>query len=172
MKLEEIKACFLVTGKKVENNFVDVIRKTFKDVDFLKPNKHQDMIEHWDIGIITPNNKQILIDVKGLKKKNRNDNYYNDTEHWIEMKGITGYDGWVYGKSDYIAFECFEYWLLVDRKELAILAEELTKDGKIVYETYQARNNRYQRKKWGRLDECTIAYKEELLNLKHKKILK
>ena len=81
-------------------------------------NKEQDIFEHWDIKLETK------FDVKAVKKIQSNDGKTNDNYHWVEFINVNGELGWLYGASDYIAFELDEYWLIVDRKILRLFIEQ------------------------------------------------
>lgn len=143
-----------------------------KHVNYINlPTVDEDKKEHWDVELCN-SKSSTKIDVKGLKKINRTDSSYNDDYHWIELVGNAGYPGWVRGKAKYIALECREYWLLVDRQELLELAKFMTSDGRIVYESKLARGNLYQRVKWGHKDETTLVYKSEIMELSKTKIIK
>lgn len=100
------KEMFLIKGKEVEANFA----KLFDNIR--KPTNKEDMIEHWDINI------GVKVDVKGLKKILRTEEHPNEDYHWIEIKGITGKLGWLYGQADYIAFETYDYFIIVNRERL------------------------------------------------------
>ena len=162
---------FYIKGNEDVNRFKEIFLNNSSNLEVRMPTKIQDMTEHWDIEFYNPV-KSIKIDVKGLKYKKRNDGNPLDIEFWVELVGNTGHLGWVYGKADYIAFEAINEWLIVDREELSKLAEKLCKNGKLVYNVYEARNNMYQRKNWGRIDQTTIVYKKELLSLSKTKIIK
>lgn len=98
---------FLIEGKSKELSFAELFN------NYSLSNKSQDIIEHWDVSF-----GKIKIDVKGLKKINRYDISTNENFHWIEIKGITGHLGWLYGEADYFAFETNKYWIIVCKHEL------------------------------------------------------
>lgn len=82
-----------LTGKILEKEIGGQCTPSTKDENI---KHHIDL--HWIYG-----NKDITIDVKGPKKFNRWDPKFSDTV-WIEAQGITGMPGWIYGKSNFIAF--------------------------------------------------------------------
>lgn len=98
---------FLKEGKEKETLFAKLFGT------YALSNKTQDMIEHWDVKI-----GNVKIDVKGLKKVSRSDDSVNENIHWIEIKGITGHLGWLYGNADYFAFETVKYWVIVKKETL------------------------------------------------------
>jgi hypothetical protein len=79
--------------------------------------EQQDMFEHWDIKL---ENK---FDVKAIKRVRTAEGEPDDNIHYIEFVNLNGELGWLYGKSDYIAFELNDYWLIVDRKILVLFAQ-------------------------------------------------
>ncbi len=80
--------------------------------------KEQDIHEHWDLMGDFENLTQIKIDVKSVKKDNRYDILPNENHHWVELKNVNGKLGWLFGQADYIAFETFDYYILVERTKL------------------------------------------------------
>ena len=100
-------------------------------------------------------------DVKGMKKKNRWDNNFQDDIAWVEGTNVRGEPGWVKGKADYIVFERNKYWLVVDRQELFDhvvnkLQEKGYEKGKGIYQVYQRE---------GRLDKITMVPYEDIEKL-------
>lgn len=69
-----------------------------------KANLNDDKYKHVDLWWDSPKCGRLGIDVKGLKKNKRTDTITDDTIQWIEIQGVTGYKGWIYGAMDYIAF--------------------------------------------------------------------
>ena len=123
-------------------------------------NNYENMIEHWDVkGIFKQ--KLYKFDVKGMKKKNRWDNNFQDDIAWVEGTNVRGEPGWVKGKADYIVFERNKYWLVVDRQELLNhvvnkLKEKGYQKGKGIYQVYQRE---------GRLDKITMVPYEDIEKL-------
>lgn len=74
--------------------------------------KDEDMYEHWDLKI------EAKIDVKSIKKQNREDVTYNENFHWVEIRNVRGKLSWLYGKADYFAFETEDYWIIVEKEKL------------------------------------------------------
>jgi hypothetical protein len=58
----------------VEGMFSRIFPKTFEAT------REQDMREHWDVGI--------RVDVKKIKKTNRQDNNENENIHWVEVQNV------------------------------------------------------------------------------------
>jgi len=103
----------------------DEFAVTFKQVITtpILPTVNENKFSHWDVSLF--NQK---IDVKGLKKKNRNNSKYDDEIHWIEIKNVLGYNGWLYGEADYFAFELTKSWVLVSKKDLQEFIHDVCKD--------------------------------------------
>lgn len=96
---------FLVSGKKAEDAFSELFSNKTEST------KEQDIYEHWDIKIETK------VDVKGIKRVSRSGDL-NENIHWVEIRGVKD-GGWLYdGKSDYLAFETVDYWILVEPEKL------------------------------------------------------
>jgi hypothetical protein len=64
----------------------------------------------------------------------------------IEWKGITGHDGWIWGKADLIAFERQDGFYMIPRKTLLELGQ------KLCAETWVDRREEMLYKTYGRRD--------------------
>lgn len=113
---EANKLAFIKKGKAKESEFA----KLFSDAIF--STKEEDMKDHVDVKVT------IGIDVKSLKRIRRNDESTNENIHWVELKGITGFKGWLYGKADFFAFELDDYWIVVAKEDLQKLISEKCKE--------------------------------------------
>jgi hypothetical protein len=113
----EQKQPFLRGGRLVERAFAELLdNPKFSSSE-------EDQLEHWDV----------KFDVKGLKKVKRSDSETNEHIHWLEIRGITGHDGWVYGEADFFAFELAKYWVVVAKQDL----QDLIKDNVVKEYTQQ-----------------------------------
>lgn len=112
----------LERGQKIEDVFTSLMMKTGKFSKTFEANNLQDKHEHWDRGFITKKDgKKILIDVKGIKKfylDNINKKEFSENFHTVELLNVYGKLGWIFGLSDYIAFEVNDRFICVDRNEL------------------------------------------------------
>jgi penicillin-binding protein-related factor A (putative recombinase) len=145
---------FKEKGRIVEENFAKHLENP------VWANKQQDMFEHWDLQG-TFKGKLLKFDVKGMKKKNRFDNKFQDDIAWIEGTNVWGKPGWIKGKADYICFERNDYWLVVNREELYNFVVEKVKEngaqqGKGIYKVYQRE---------GRQDKITMVPFEDIEKL-------
>ena len=126
---------YLKEGREKETLFADLFG------GYTLSNKSQDIIEHWDVKI-----GNVKIDIKGLKKVKRSDDSVNENIHWIEIKGITGHLGWLYGNADYFAFETVKYWVIVKKETLQEYIKEHTIKEWVKYPTINKLYNRNERK--------------------------
>ncbi len=154
-----------LSGDKAESSFVKAIKKTqFKIEDAPLSMQH----EHVDY-IVTSDTDKKLFEVKARKKKNRSDSNVDDNIIFVEFKNVAGYDGWLYGKADFIAFEREDYFLIVSREALAKLAEKLVDLNKkatrpTMYQSYT---------RTGRRDVVSIlSFGDILDNLKYRRLNK
>jgi len=111
---------FLKKGKEVEKKFAQFLEH-FGEVR--EANQNEDMYEHWDIALY-----DTKFDVKGLRKKNRHDEEFDENIHWVELRNVYGQNGWLYGQSNFIVFETLDYWVVVKRTKLIKLIEEKCTD--------------------------------------------
>ncbi len=105
------------------------------------------------------------IDVKARKRVARKDTDVQDDLVWLEFKNVQGKHGWLYGKSDWIAFEREEDFVMVKRHYLALMAEKLCDVGDRVAVGKDALYKGYQRS--GRKDLLSIVKMSDVLGLDH-----
>ncbi len=88
----------------------------------------------------------------------------------MEFKTADGFNGWLYGEADYIAFEKKDYFLVVDRISLKNLAESLVdKRKEFVKVCSEAKYRIYQRRD---KEEITLIKTSDIKKLKRKSIWK
>jgi len=110
------------------------------------------------------------VDVKGQKKICAYDKDYSDEWTWVEFKNGDGFDGWLYGDSDYIAFEKKDYFIVVCRLSLVELCERMVDKSKdYASHCHQAKYRIYQRRD---SEELSLIKTSDLHNLKRKKVWK
>lgn len=117
---------FFSEGIEVEKTF----SKLLTNVKFSNP--QQDIDEHWDIEA-DYNDERKKFDIKGIKKQSREDLFYDENFHWIELSSVNGgkRSGSLYGKADYFVFEIIDYWIIVEKLKLQKFIEEKCKGQKI-----------------------------------------
>jgi hypothetical protein len=104
-------------------------------------------------------------DVKAQKKVNRDDKTEQNDLIWIEFKNVSGNKGWLYGDSDFIAFERESDFLVIKRNYLKGMAEVLCEINQKVSKASDALYKGYTRE--GRKDLISIIRMEDLESLPH-----
>lgn len=99
------------------------------------------------------------VDVKARKRITRS-GAIQDEYVWVEFVGNSGKKGWLYGAATHIAFERLRDFVVVPRKELARIAEELVEDT-IVHNPEEAHLFRYQRR--GKKDQVALLPMKTLI---------
>lgn len=102
-KLCQIIQEYLSNGRKDEDFVARLIEEICGGI-CEESTEREDKIKHIDIWWNSPKKGRLGIDVKGIKKNNRKDKEVDDSIHWVEIQGVTGYKGWIFGEMDYIAF--------------------------------------------------------------------
>lgn len=141
-----------------ERTFIDValsngywVKKTPLD---------DDRYNHVDFLLMNDTTKAIKgFDVKGEKSIWRggspDSNYI-----WVEFENGDGYNGWIYGKADFIAFHNYGCFIVVERDKLKQLAEKLVDRGKVVDKPEEALHCIYRRD--GRKDSISLLRTTEV----------
>jgi len=154
---ENEKIAFLKKGKEAEKEFAKLFREAVPTTE------SEDIYDHIDIKISTG------VDIKQIKKSKRSNNEVNEHIHWIEIKGITGRDGWAYGKADFFSFELKDYWLIVAKEDLhKFISERVKKEW--VKTPEEALYKLYRRE--GRKDAITLVTSYDLCYISTKLISK
>jgi hypothetical protein len=73
--------------------------------------------EHWDFEIVKDGYKR-KVEVKAMKREYRSAESLNQNWVWIEFRNVRGEAGWLFGKSNWIAFETETAFVIVDRHDL------------------------------------------------------
>ena len=143
----------------VERKFAGAL-DMFNKVSF--SNRDQDVYEHWDVKI------DIKIDVKAMRRINRDDSEPNENFHYVEIKNVHGDKGWLYGEADYFAFVMKDYYVMVSKIKLqAMIADKCKEKIKCARPTlYQL----YSRE--GRNDMMTLVKTVDLIFISDKMISK
>ena len=99
-------------GKKAENLFMSLFSKN-KKVECTPSTEDQNKIEHIDCFC-----GGWSFDVKGQRKKKRQDDDFCEDQILLEIKGVFGFDGWLYGKAQFIAWEKSDSFIIFRREDL------------------------------------------------------
>ena len=127
----------------------------------IEATRDQNIFEHWDVA-----NGDVKYDVKAMKKFRRSDKHPTDRIHYIELKNVNGKKGWLYGQADYIAFETRSYWVIVSRRKLQEMIDDMVMETSLEPQVYKL----YARKT--RLDLMTIIPTIDLISIADKMIKK
>lgn len=160
-RLNETVRDFYYRGLIDEELVTEAVEKTLGGT-CEKASRDEDMYDHIDFWWDSPRKGRIGVDVKGIKKNSRNDKKQDDTIHWLELQGVSGKPGWLYGKAEYIAFRTFSKIIFVNREKLLSFALEKVKGKETVYDTPKECYVPYKRKKWGRDDLSFKAHTSDL----------
>jgi hypothetical protein len=127
-------------GVKKEDELIALLNKL--NVETARASRNEDMHEHWDFKMLTKSGEWKKVDAKGIKDA-------NSFMHYLEIKNVSGKEGWLYGLSDYIAFETDRYWIFVETQKLRDFVSKnvkkvyvLSTDDKILLYKLYTRNNR------------------------------
>lgn len=162
-RLNEIVREFYLTGRLDEKFVMNAVKHTLGG-DVTRATATEDRKDHIDFWWDSPKAGKIGVDVKGVKKNSR-DGKLDDTINWLELQGVSGKPGWLYGKAEYIAFRTFTKIIFVKRERALSFALESIKDKETVYETPKECYVPYKRKKWGRDDLSLKVKTEDLENI-------
>ena len=118
---------------------------------------------HIDFVVYDSLQNEIKVEVKAPKKVSRSNSTIKDDIVWVEFKNVNGCPGWLYGKSDYIAFykQDENKFYLVKTTDLKDMCEQLC-IGK-AYRTDDALYKRYTR--FGRQDEISMIKFDDIKKL-------
>lgn len=163
-KLNETVRQFYFTGRLDEDFVMDSVKYTLGGA-VERSTQSEDRYDHIDFWWDSPKKGRIGIDVKGIKRNSRGDEKQDDSIQWLELQGITGKPGWLYGKAEYIAFRTFSKIIFVKREKLLSFALECVKGKETVYDTPKECYVPYKRKKWGRDDLSFKVYTSDLENI-------
>ena len=147
-----------ISGEQAEGEFEKLAKK--RGLKVKKATKSQ-QFSHIDFILTDKNNTVHLVDVKARKKVSRTSSSFSDDLVWIEFKNVSGKDGWLYGASDFIAFERENNFVIVPRKNLVILCESLVTQKKVSTSS-DALYCRYTRN--GRSDELSLIKMQDILS--------
>ena len=150
-------------GHETEALFSSCLSK--RGITHQAASKSEQMLKHIDF-----HTEKGTIDVKAMKKIQREDSYAQNDLIWLEFANVRGNTGWIRSDVDYIAFERANDFLIVKRQLLLELAESLCDLVNITTQAKEALYKGYQRK--GRADLISMIKMSDILTLPHKSIPK
>lgn len=105
----------LELGNKAENLFILTAAKQGWKIS--ASSKDQNINEHWDFQI-EKDDQKFKVEVKSEKRIQRNDDNLQNNFIWVELRNVRGEIGWLFGKTDLIAFEKEKTFFFVKRLDL------------------------------------------------------
>ena len=113
---------YIKRGTAVENLLVEEgLQRGYT----VKPSSEkQNMYDHIDL-ILTKGDKKFTVDVKARRTGTDKSKGFDDLWTVVEFKNTMGDSGWLYSKSDYIAFERKEDFVFADTKQLRDMCESI-----------------------------------------------
>jgi len=102
-------------GEKAEESFILIaVRQGWK---VSASSKDENIDEHWDY-LIEKDGNIYKVEVKSGKRIQRKDDKAQHEFIWVEIRNVRGKVGWLFGKSDLIAFENESSFYFVKRMDL------------------------------------------------------
>lgn len=140
----------LIRGLKAEQSFKNLLGNSATHSGAMS-----DRLDHWDFNV--------RFDVKKIRST---DEFGESNYHWIELMNINGNQGWLYGKSDYFAFETKTYWIIVEAERLRSFIERVVTNFEIVftrepYRIYRRRDRLDKVVMVPTLDLCALGFMAE-----------
>ena len=145
-------------GQELERKFYEILKlrdKNAREATRQEQYKHIDFFSYFG-----------TIDVKSKKMIGRSDVNEQETIVWLEYKNVQGRNGWLVSCVDILAFERDDDFILVKRKELQQMADELCDLTDMVTKSSEALYKGYTRK--GREDLITQVKMKDIMKLEHK----
>ena len=145
-------------GQRIEKEFAPLLRQ--RDPNYRKANR-EEQFQHIDYF-----SNFGTIDVKAKKRVSRSDSNEQDELIWVEFVNVQGREGWLCGKTDVIAFERDQDFILIKRNHLlgmckvkCDLTQRVTNSKDALYKGYQRQ---------GRKDLISIVKMSDVLEMPHK----
>jgi hypothetical protein len=133
-------------GEAAENSFSRLLSKK----GTVRPASTFQQMRHIDFILTTSKGENLRYEVKARKRVSRSDDQVNDDTVYLEFLNVRGDAGWLYGKSNFIAFEREKDFVIVDRLKLVKMAETKCDLALKVSSPSQCLYKAYTR--WGRHD--------------------
>lgn len=98
------------------------------------------------------------VEVKSAKRISRQGEVQYE-KIWVELQGVTGHRGWLFGGADMIAFQTQDGFMLIDKNELRAIVRDKVQQT-FVNRPEEALYKQYRRS--GRLDVMTLVEASEV----------
>ena len=151
----------LELGRRAEELFVTLAQREGWSVT--PASKDANIHEHWDFEIVKDGYRR-KVEVKALKRQSRGDDALNQDWVWIEFRNVRGEAGWLFGKSNWIAFETETSFLIVDRHDLYQLVRRVVDRTASVGSAKDAKYKTYTRA--GRPDQIAQVQLSDIQKVK------
>ena len=152
----------LELGEKAEGLFAEIARYSGWQVS--PSSKNENIDEHWDFHIVK-GTENFKVEVKSSKRIHRNDSGIQFEYTWVEIHGVRPKDtGWLFGKTDLIAFEKESSFILVKRLELLAVVNKKVNLVAKVRDPKDALYKIYSRE--GRKDKLTLLRTSDIEEVK------
>lgn len=149
-------------GRRAEKGFVKTTKG--KGYKIRTSTIDENMFGHIDFHVKLTDGSIFSVDVKAIKSIKTGWDL-QDEWLWLEFLNVHGHDGWLYGKSEYMAFETFTSFVLCPRIEVQKLAEELIDIEDFAGKTEWAKYRVYRRP--GRKDKIGMIQYSDLESITH-----
>jgi len=149
----------LNVGNEAEIHFKNIIVSNgFK---WKKSNTYENKNLHFDCRIKDEKGVIYKVEVKAQKKINSTDEFTSPNDIWLELTGIEGYKGWIYGEADLLSFDIANNeFILVKREDIVKFIEK-----KILENGYKTGKKHYEIYNWpGRKDKLVLSKLEDIKN--------
>jgi len=154
-------------GRRAEELFVVIAQREGWTVT--PAPKEANIHEHWDFEIVKEAYKR-RVEVKALKRQSRGDESLDQAWVWIEFRNVRGEAGWLFGKSNWIAFETEAAFVIVDRHDLYQLVRRVVDRETTVRSAKEAKYKTYTRQ--GRPDQIAQVQLSDIQKIKKLEWLK
>lgn len=147
-------------GTNAERRFFDICRG--RGYKIRLATSYENCVKHFDFEV-----QSYKVEVKAMKAPRRGMSP-DPNMIYVELKNVSGGDGWLYGDADFLAFEQPHGFLMVRRHELVQLAERMRPKCRVsrvsgVYHTLYSRANRD--------DLVMVLHKKDLADFESKWLL-
>lgn len=109
-------------GTAAEQRFANMC--TERGLELRVATKKENVVFHFDFLVTLNDGRRKAVDVKAVKSRRRGERP-DPTVVFVEMQGVSGRPGWVFGNSDLIAFEQPNGFFMVPRPALLLRTQQL-----------------------------------------------
>jgi len=142
-------------GTKAEKRFAAYCAS--QGIPWSKSTDYENIYEHFDCRIEW-RDRTYKVDVKAIGRVRRHGCRRPDIL-WLEFQGVKGYEGWLLGEADAIAFEMPDGFMLAHRRQLHQWAETVVQPVWVEHPR-DALYKLYRRD--GQQDTCTLAKVDDI----------